>query len=158
MKKETTQAVREQLQKGGSTYAEGGEVDDYKEREARHIWNTMDRFDRADFLDEIELEDDANLGESRFSMKAYKYDDLPKHIQVLVQEKLGYDIEEEDYAEGGEIYEIHSKHKDSIDSFEVDSNLQTWNTHSDAKKQADQLNKDSNSFKYKVVKKGGSTY
>ena len=62
------------------------------------------------------------------------------------------------YAEGGEIYEIHSKHKDSIDSFEVDSNLQTWNTHSDAKKQADQLNKDSNSFKYKVVKKGGSTY
>ncbi len=93
----------------------------------------MDRFDRADFLDEIELEDDANLGESRFSMKAYKYDDLPKHIQVLVQEKLGYDIEEEDYAEGGEnhsdIYKIkpnYSPIKETEDYYEMDSYVKVF--------------------------------
>jgi antirestriction protein len=59
-----------------------------------------------------------------------------------------------DFAKGGLIYEIHSKHSDSDEPYEYDNNLQSWSTYKPAKATADQLNKDSNGrFKYKVVKK-----
>jgi hypothetical protein len=81
----------------GSTYAGGGEI----EQQAIYEWNTMDRFVRADLLDEID--EDLNLGESRFEMKAYKYDDLPKNVQEEVVKRLGYDSSGSTYAEGGKI-------------------------------------------------------
>jgi hypothetical protein len=83
-----------------STYQGGGEI----EKQAIYEWNTMDRFVRADFLDEID--EDLDLGESRFEMKAYKYDDLPKNVQEEVVKRLGYDSSGSTYAEGGEIIEI----------------------------------------------------
>jgi hypothetical protein len=94
LKKEINEYLRDES-KGGSTYAKGGEI----EKQAIYEWNTMDRFVRADFLDEID--EDLDLGESRFEMKAYKYDDLPKNVQEEVVKRLGYDSSGSTYAEGG---------------------------------------------------------
>jgi hypothetical protein len=70
--------------KGTETYAKGGKT----ENQAIYEWNTMDRFIRADFLEEIE--EDVNLGDDRFYMKGYKYDDLPKKVQKEVLNRLSY--------------------------------------------------------------------
>jgi hypothetical protein len=100
LKKEINEYLKDES-KGGSTYAKGGEI----EKQAIYEWNTMDRFVRADFLDEID--EDLDLGESRFEMKAYKYDDLPKNVQEEVVKRLGYDSSGSTYAEGGEIIYTH---------------------------------------------------
>ena len=65
--------------------AKGGEVEN---ENAIYEWNTMDRFHRLDFLNEIE--EDVNIGEDRFSMKTYMYDDLPPKVRREVQNRLSY--------------------------------------------------------------------
>jgi len=67
-----------------SSYEKGGKT----ENQAIYEWNTMDKFTRADFLEEIE--EDVNLGDDRFYMKGYKYDDLPKKVQKEVVNRLSY--------------------------------------------------------------------
>ena len=78
-------------------YAKGGEVEN---ESAIYEWNTMDRFHRLDFLNEIE--EDVNIGEDRFAMKTYMYDDLPPKVRREVQNRLSY-------AKGGEVFDADTE-------------------------------------------------
>ena len=75
-------------------YAKGGFLHRGEEK-ASWYWDTqMDRDARVDFLEEIE--EDVNLGENRFYMKGYKYDDLPTKVQKEIVHRF-------QFAKGGEV-------------------------------------------------------